>query len=119
MRNVPTSVKNRAAKKLNSSKKTKGKRVLGLNSAKQEAGEWFYTLTDMESVVAAVLDELDQDPGATITLEASETGIQLNVTTSDGEEVAVDVDLDIEGDETPDADVDDMPEEFPDDGSAE
>lgn len=79
-----------------------------LNSAKQVEGEWFYSLTDVEDVVAAVLAELDKDNGAAITLSATETGISLEVTSSEGEEFSVPVDLGIEGDETP---MDDMPAE--------
>lgn len=103
MKNVSKQRKAAAKKaKLNSSKaavKTPARRVLGLNSAKQDNGEWFYSLSDVESVVAGVLAELDSDPGAGITLEASDTGITLNVTPSEGDEYQVEVDLGVEGDE--------------------
>lgn len=96
-----TSSRKKAAK-LNASKKNPNRKVLGLNSAKKEDAEWYYNLTDVETVVAAVLAELDNDPGAGITLEASDTGITLNVMPSEGdEEYTVDVDLVSEGDEAP------------------
>lgn len=102
--------------KKNSNKDTKtnsSKKPSKTNAAKQVEGEWFYSLSDVETVVAAVLEELDKDNGAAITLEASETGIMLNVTSSEGEEFTVPVDLGIEGDEAPEGDVpvDDMPVE--------
>lgn len=99
---------------LDSSRKSRsGYGCKQLNAAKQVEGEWFYSLGDVETVVAAVLEELDKDNGAAITLEASETGIMLNVTSSEGEEFTVPVDLGIEGDEAPEGDVpvDDMPVE--------
>lgn len=103
MRNVSKKRKTDAKKKMNASKKPMStkRRVLGLNSAKQEAGEWFYTLGDVETVVAGVLAELDKDPGAGITLEASDKGIVLNVTPSDGDEFTTEIELLVEGDETP------------------
>lgn len=115
MKNVSKQRKAKAStKKLNSSRTTKktARRVLGLNSAKQVEGEWFYSLGDVESVVAGVLAELDSDPGAGITLEASDTGIVLNVTPTDGDEYQVDVDLGIEGDETGEVEVDVEEEEW-------
>ena len=96
---------------LDSSRKSRsGYGCKQLNAAKQVEGEWFYSLGDVETVVAAVLEELDKDNGAAITLEAGETGIILNVTSSEGEEFTVPVDLGIEGDEAP---MDDMPAEEP------
>lgn len=90
--------KKKKAVKANASVATKnGRRVLGLNSSKQVDGTWYYDLNDMETVVAAVLSELDNDPGAGITLEASDDGIVLNVTSTEGEEFTVEVDLDSEG----------------------
>ena len=78
---------------------TKSKKVLGLNASKQIDAQWYYSLDDVESIVAAVLAELDGDPGAGITLESSETGVVLNVTSTEGDEYSVDVDLTNEGDE--------------------
>lgn len=90
------------AVKANASVATKnGRRVLGLNSSKQVEGTWYYDLNDMETVVAAVLSELDNDPGAGITLEAGDNGIVLNVTSTEGEEFTVDVDLESEGEGEP------------------
>lgn len=74
-----------------------------LNSAKQIDSEWFYTLSDVETVVQAVLEQLDKDEGASIVLEGTDTGIALMVTSSEGEESSVPVDLNIEGDELADA----------------
>jgi len=85
------------AVKMNSSKKKNNRRVLGLNSAKQVEGTWYYDINDMETVVAAVLNEIDSDPGAAITLEPSDTGIILNVTSSEGEEFTTEVELISEG----------------------
>ena len=100
MRNISKKRKSAAKTKMNASKKpASNRRVLKMNSAKNEGGEWFYSLSDVESVVAGVLAELDSDPGAGITLEPSETGITLNVTPTDGDEYQVEVDLTVEGDE--------------------
>ena len=105
MKNVSKKRKNAARTKMNSSRKAamRGRKVLGLNSSKQVDGEWYYSLADVEEVVASVLDQLDSDPGAGITLEPSETGIVLNVVPSDGDEFQVEVELGAEGDETPEA----------------
>lgn len=83
--------------------RTSRKRVLGFNSSKQIDAEWYYSLAEVETVVAAVLAELDTDPGAGITLAQSETGITLNVVSTEGDEYAVDVELTPEGDEIPGA----------------
>lgn len=78
---------------LNSSARRTG----NLNSAKRIDAAWYYSLDDVENVVSAVLDELNKDNGAAITLEATDTGIALNVTSSEGDDTVVDVDLGIEG----------------------
>lgn len=78
---------------------TKSRKVLGLNASKQIDTQWYYSLDDVESIVAAVLAELDEDPGAGIILGSSETGVVLNVTSTEGDEYSVDVDLTNEGDE--------------------
>lgn len=85
--------KNRKIQALKASKNANGRKVLGLNSAKQVDSEWYYNLSDMETVVAAVLAELDNDPGAGITLDSTEAGIVLNVVGSEGDEYTVDVEL--------------------------
>lgn len=104
MKAVTSKRKQMAAQKLSASKTTRTpRRVLGLNSSKQVDSEWYYSLTDVETVVAAVLEQLDEDPGAGITLEPGENGIVLNVISSEGEEFTVDVDIETEGDETPEA----------------
>ena len=101
-----------AKKTLAASKKpTAKRRVLGLNSSKQVDAEWYYSLVDVETVIAAVLAELDTDPGAGITLESADGGITLNITSTEGEEYTVDVELATEGDETPDVDVEEVVEE--------
>lgn len=100
MKSISKNRKATAKQKLSASKAKTTKRVLGLNSSKSVDGETYYSLADVENVVAAVLAELDQDPGCGITLDSSETGITLNVVSSEGDEYTVDVDLDLEGDET-------------------
>jgi hypothetical protein len=108
----PVSTRRKQASKQSlSASRTPGKKtrkVLGLNASKQIDGEWFYSLGDIETVVAAVLSEIDSDTGAGITLAASETGITLNVVSSDGDEFEVEVPLDSEGEGTP---VEEVPEE--------
>lgn len=96
-----------AAKKTLAASKKSGaqRRVLGLNSSKQVDAEWYYNLADVETVIAAVLAELDTDPGAGITLEAADGGITLNVTSTEGEEYTVDVELTAEGDEVTEEEV--------------
>lgn len=105
MKSVTRQRKVAARQTLDASKKADkpAKKVLGLNASRQIDAEWYYNLSDVETVVAAVLSELDSDPGAGITLDASETGIVLNVMSSEGEEFTVDVDLETEGDEEPEA----------------
>ena len=90
-------------RRTNCSRNRNKRRTLGLNSAKQIDAEWFYTLSDMETVVQAVLEQLDKDEGASIVLEGTDTGITLMVTSSEGEESSVPVDLNIEGDELADS----------------
>lgn len=103
MQNVSTKRKVAAKQTLAASKAiaTPKRKVLGLNASKQVDGEWFYSLSDVENVVAAVLSEIDTDPGAGITLAANDTGVTLNVVSSEGDEFTVDVELTAEGDETP------------------
>lgn len=101
MKSISKQRKVAAKRTLAASKKTATRRVLGLNSAKQVDSEWYYSLSDIETVIAAVLAELDTDPNAGITLDTSDTGIVLNVVSGEGEEYTVDVDLVTEGDETP------------------
>lgn len=108
MKSVTKTRKQAAKQKLAASKSTR--RVLGLNSAKKVDAEWYYSLADIETVVASILSELDSDPGAGITLESSDTGIVLNVVSSEGDEYTVDVDLGTEGDEAAE-DVEDVEEE--------
>lgn len=113
MKNVSKNRKQSAKTKMNASKQAaaKGRKVLGLNSSKQVEGEWYYSLSDMEEVVASVLEQLDEDPGAGITLEPSETGVLLNIVPSDGDEFQVEVELNAEGDETPEAEEGEVSEE--------
>lgn len=116
MKTVSKKRKRAATQALSASKKQKApRRVLGLNSSKQVDSEWYYSLADVETVIAAVLSELDNDPDAGITLEAGDNGIVLNVISGEGEEYTVDVDIESEGDEeAPDAaegDVDEEPAE--------
>lgn len=94
---------NSSKKSMNSAKRPPQRRSLSFNSAKKIDAEWFYTLTDMETVVQAVLNELDKDEGASIVLEGTDTGVALMVTSSEGEETSVPVDLSIEGDELAEA----------------
>lgn len=97
-------------KKMNSStKKHPKRRTLKFNSAKQIDAEWFYTLSDMETVVQAVLEVLDKDEGASIVLEGTDTGVALMVTSSEGEETSIPVDLNIEGDELADSEGEEEP----------
>lgn len=113
MKSVTSARKTAAKQTLAASKTNKPtRRVLGLNASKKIDAEWYYNLSDVETVVAAVLAELDSDPGAGISLDSSETGIVLNVTTSEGDEYTVDVELTSEGDEAPEAAGDEgVPEE--------
>lgn len=103
MKSVTKARKTAAKATMNASKRSAPRRVLALNSSKQIDSEWYYSLADMEQVVAAVLAELDSDPGAAITLDNNEVGVILNVTSTDGDEFTVDVELDTEGDEVPEA----------------
>lgn len=113
MKQVSNKRKMAAKKALNASKAAKktARKVLGLNSSKQIESEWYYSIADIETVVASILAELDTDPGAGITLESSDTGITLNVISSEGEEYTVDVELTAEGDEASDAATEDEPAE--------
>lgn len=84
-------------------KKSTKSRVLGLassrrrlNSSKTVDEVTYYSLGDVESVVAAVLSEVSSDPTVGITLEAADTGVILNCVTENGDEYAVDVDLESE-----------------------
>lgn len=84
-------------------KKSTKSRILGLassrrrlNSSKTIDEVTYYSLADVESVVAAVLSEVSSDPTVGITLESADTGITLNCVTENGDEYAVDVDLDSE-----------------------
>lgn len=103
MKSVTRARKTAAKAAMNASKKSAQRKVLTLNSSRQVDSEWYYSLSDMEQVVAAVLAELDTDPGAAITLDNNEAGVVLNVTSTDGDEFTVDVELDTEGDEVPEA----------------
>lgn len=78
-------------------------RILGLassrrrlNSSKTIDEVTYYSLADVESVVAAVLSEVSSDPTVGITLEAADTGVILNCVAENGDEYAVDVDLESE-----------------------
>lgn len=81
--------------RLNSSQK-KQEPEQNLNSSKEVEGVVYYSLEDMEVVVQAILAELSSDPSIGVTLEPSETGITLNCVPQDGDEYAVDVDLNSE-----------------------
>lgn len=98
-------------------KKSTKSRILGLassrrrlNSSKTIDEVTYYSLADVESVVAAVLSEVSSDPTVGITLEAADTGVILNCVTENGDEYAVDVDLESEdaavaGEDSPAGDV--------------
>lgn len=104
MKPITPKRKQAAKQNLMASKASKRKpKVLGLNSSRQVDAEWYYSLGDIETVTAAILAELDTDPGAGITLESSEGGIILNVVSSEGDEYTVEVELITEGDEAPEA----------------
>ena len=78
-------------------------RLLGLDSSRRKLNSsktidevTYYSLADVESVVAAVLSEVSSDPAVGITLEAADTGVTLNCVTEAGDEYTVDVDLESE-----------------------
>ena len=78
-------------------------RLLGLDSSRRKLNSsktvdevTYYSLADVESVVAAVLSEVSSDPTVGITLGAADTGVTLNCVTEAGDEYTVDVDLESE-----------------------
>jgi hypothetical protein len=96
-------------------RKSTKSRLLGLDSSRRRLNSsktidevTYYSLADVESVVAAVLSEVSSDPTVGITLEAADTGVILNCVTENGDEYAVDIDLESEdasvADEEPESD---------------
>lgn len=84
-------------------RKSTKSRILGLDSSRRRLNSsktideiTYYSLADVESIVAAVLSEVSSDPTVGITLEAADTGVILNCVAENGDEYAVDVDLESE-----------------------
>ena len=89
---------------MNKKNGTTKSRLLGLDSSRRKLNSsktvdevTYYSLADVESVVAAVLSEVSSDPTVGITLEAADTGVTLNCVPEAGDEYTVDVDLESEG----------------------
>lgn len=89
----------------NQSKATKS-RLLGLDSSRRKLNSsktvdevTYYSLADVETVIASVLSEVSSDPTVGITLSAADTGITLNCVNENGDEYTVDVDLESEDDD--------------------
>jgi hypothetical protein len=72
----------------------KSRKPMGrLNSSKKIDEVTYYSLTDLETVIEAVLNEVAADPTVGITLADTEEGITLNCVTEEGEEYEVEVAL--------------------------
>lgn len=87
----------------NTMRKPTKSRLLGLassrrklNSSKTVDEVTYYSLADMESVIAAVLNQVSEDPSVGITLEAGDNGVILNCINDAGDEFTIDVDLESE-----------------------
>lgn len=87
----------------NNQRKATKSRLLGLDSSRRKLNSsktvdevTYYSLADMETVIASVLSEVSSDPTVGITLSAVDTGIVLNCVNEDGDEYTVDVDLESE-----------------------
>lgn len=100
----------------NTMRKPTKSRLLGLDSSRRKLNSsktvdevTYYSLADVESVIATVLETVSEDPSVGITLEAGENGIILNCINDAGDEFTIDVDLESE-DAAP---VDDVADELP------
>lgn len=95
----------------NTMQKSSKSRLLGLDSNRRKLNSsrtvdevTYYSLADVESIIAAVLSEVSSDPTVGITLEPADTGVILNCINESGDEYTVDVDLDSEDASATDAD---------------
>ena len=78
---------------LNSSKKTE---ETNLNSSKEMDGVVYYSIEDVETIVQSILAEMSTDPSISVSIEPSDTGVNLNCVPEAGEEYTVEVDLNTE-----------------------
>lgn len=103
----------------NTMRKPTKSRLLGLDSSRRKLNSsktvdevTYYSLADVESVIATVLETVSEDPSVGITLEAGENGIILNCINDAGDEFTIDVDLESEDAAPVDDDVaDELPPE--------